>query len=222
MPPGFSLKEAAAIVGVPEPAVRKAIESGLIRPRVVSAGRAPRYRFGVRDMLYLKLVAGFPLALGREDKVALGRVLAGGGRPSAAVDMWQAREGDLVARAGDLVVRVEVGPVRRALARDLLAYRRGRGRIVSDPAVLGGEPVFEGTRVPLAHVAALIARGVPLEEVAEDYPALGRDDLAFAAIHGRMKRDPGRPRRPLTLTRDGRPVPPDAIGARDGREAAHR
>lgn len=212
--PGFSLKEAAAIVGVPVPMVRKAIEAGTLRPRVVSAGRAPRYRFGVGEMLYLKLVAGFPLALGREDRDALRRVLVERGRPPAGAGRWQASGGDLVARAGDVVVRVEAGPARRALARDLLAYRRGRRRIVSDPAVLGGEPVFEGTRVPLAHVAALIARGAPPDELAEDYPALSRDDLAFAAIHARMGPDPGRPRKgPLVLTRDGRPVHAVAEGA---------
>jgi uncharacterized protein (DUF433 family) len=199
MPLGFSLKEAAAIAGVPEPAVRKAIEAGTIRPRAVSAGRAQRYRFGVGDMLYLKLVAGFPLELGGEDKVAL-RSLVEHRRSSAG--RWQAGEGgDLVVRAGGVAVRVEAGPVRRALARDLLAYCRGRRRVVSDPAVLGGEPVFQGTRIPLAHVAALIAKGVPLAEIAEDYPALSRGDLAFAAIHARMKPDPGRPRKPLELVR---------------------
>jgi uncharacterized protein (DUF433 family) len=222
MPTGFSLKEAAAIAGVPEPTVRKAIEAKAIRPRIVAAGKATRYRFGVGDMLYLKLVAGFPLALASEDKAALRRLLDRR-RPFAGVGRWQVREeGDFVVRAGDVTVRVEVKPVRRVLARDLLTYRRGQRRIVSDPAVLGGEPVFEGTRVPLAHVAALIAKGVPLDEITEDFPALSRDDLAFAAIHARMKPDPGRPRRPLELARGGERLRTAAAAARGGREAAHR
>jgi uncharacterized protein (DUF433 family) len=220
MPLNFSLKEAAAIAGVPEPAVRKAIEAGTVRPRAVSVGRARRYRFGVGDMLYLKLVAGFPLALSGEDKAALRCLIEHREPPTGR---WQAgEEGDLVVRAGEVAVRVEAGPVRRALARDLLAYRRGRRRVVSDPAVLGGEPVFEETRIPLAHVAALIAKGVSLEEIAEDYPALSHGDLAFAAIHARMKPDPGRPRKPLELVRTGERARAAAGSIRGGREAAHR
>jgi len=70
---------------------------------------------------------------------------------------------------------------------------------------MAGEPVFEGTRIPLAHISGLIAKGVPREEIAEDYPALSRAHLDFAAIHSKMKRNPGRPRKPLRFVR--RPVP---------------
>ncbi len=109
MPLNFSLKEAAAIAGVPEPAVRKAIEAGTVRPRAVSVGRARRYRFGVGDMLYLKLVAGFPLALSGEDKAALRCLIEHREPPTGR---WQAgEEGDLVVRAGEVAVRVEAGPV---------------------------------------------------------------------------------------------------------------
>src|SRR5690348_10551085 len=155
----FSLKEAAAIAGVSEPSVRKAIENETLRPGAVPAGRAPRYRFGVRDMLYLKLVVGFPLVLDRRDKAALRRLVE---RRRSAAGRWRVRGGDFVVRTGDVAVHVEVQPVRDALARSLLAYRRGRRRVVRDPAIVGGEPVFEGTRVPLAQVAALIAKGVPV------------------------------------------------------------
>ena len=55
-------------------------------------------------------------------------------------------------------------PVSRALRRELL------------------QPVFAGTRIPLAQVAGLIAKGAPLHEIAADYPELSRADLHFAAI----------------------------------------
>ena len=79
--------------------------------------------------------------------------------------------------------------------------RRGLKYIVSDPSVMGGEPVFAGTRIPLAHIAGIIAKGAPLHEIADHYPDLSRTDLHFAAIHAKMKRDPGRPRKPLRLLR---------------------
>jgi uncharacterized protein (DUF433 family) len=195
----FSLKEAAAIADVPEPFVRKAIAQRTLRPRAVASGRAVRYRFAPRDMLFLKVIFGFPFDLPRKDKDAL-RSLVDGKRASAG--QWQATKTDFVFRSGDVVVHVEAKNARDALAHDLAAYRRGRRRIVSDPSILAGEPVFKGTRIPLAHVSALIAKRVPLREIAEDYPALSLADIAFAAIHARMKRNPGRPRKRLRAPRD--------------------
>jgi uncharacterized protein (DUF433 family) len=189
----FSLKEAAAIADVPEPFVRKAIAQKTLRPRAVSTGRALRYRFAPRDMLFLKVLARFPFGLPREDKDAL-RALISGKRASAG--NWHATKTDFVFRAGDVVIHVAAKSARDALAHDLAAYRRGQRRIVSDPAVLGGEPVFKGTGIPLAQVSGRMAKGVPLREIAADYPALGLADIAFAAIHSRMKPDPGRPRKP--------------------------
>lgn len=201
---GFSPKEAAAIAGVPEPMVRKAIESRILRPRKVETGRSPRYRLAIREMLYVKLLAEMPLALDKEDKADL-RALVERRRDRAG--RWQAEGGDYVVRTGDLTLRVEIGPLRAALAHNLLAFRRGRRRIVSDPAILSGEPVFEGTRIPLAHIAGLIAKGVSPAEIAEDYPALDAGDLGYAALHSRIKRDPGRPRKPLQIDlRDAAPA----------------
>lgn len=194
----FSLKEAAAIADVPEPFVRKAIDQKTVRPRTVSSGRAVRYRFDVNDMLFLKLISRFPFGLPKQDKEAL-RSLVQGDRPHAG--KWSRTKSDFTARSGDLIVVVECKHVRSRLTRDLAIYRRGLKRIISDPEIMAGEPVFAGTRIPLAHISGLIAKGVPREEIAEDYPALSRADLDFAAIHSKMKRNPGRPRKPLRFVR---------------------
>jgi len=198
----FSLKEAAAIVDVPEPFVRKAIETKTLRPRAVSSGRAVRYRFSVKDMLFLKLIGEFPLGLDKSDKAAL-RLLVDGKRPKAG--KWLAEDSDFVARSGDVAVHVEIKTLRDALAHNLTTYTRGQRRLVSSPSVLGGEPVFEGTRIPITQVAGLIAKRVPLDEIAEDYPALTSEDIAFAAIYAKMKPNPGRPKK-LRLIRKGREV----------------
>jgi uncharacterized protein (DUF433 family) len=208
----FSLKEAAAIADVPEPFVRKAVDQKTVRPRRVASGRAMRHRFGVSEMLLLKLIAKFPFDLPRQDKDAL-RSLVEGKRTHAG--KWQKAKGDFVARSGDLVIVVECKDVRSRLARDLATYRRGLKRIVSDPEVMAGEPVFSGTRIPLAHISGLFAKGVPSDEIVEDYPALSRADLDFAAIHSRMKRNPGRPRKPLRFVRH--PLPPARSKARSKR-----
>jgi uncharacterized protein (DUF433 family) len=114
---------------------------------------------------------------------------------------WTKGKADFMARSGDLVVIVECKDVRNRLSRDLATYRRGVKRIVSNPEIMAGEPVFEGTRIPLAHISGLIAKGISRDEITEDYPALSREDLDFAAIHSKMKRNPGRPRRPVRFVR---------------------
>lgn len=58
-------------------------------------------------------------------------------------------------------------------------------RIVRDPAVCGGEPVFKGTRVTLRTILASLADGDSPEEILKDFPALRPEDIqaaiAFAA-----------------------------------------
>jgi uncharacterized protein (DUF433 family) len=80
-------------------------------------------------------------------------------------------------------------------------YRKGFDRIVADPEILGGEPVFKATRIPLEHIAGLFRKGVSETEIREDYSALSDLDMAFASIHARMSPPPGRPRKPLELRR---------------------
>lgn len=53
--------------------------------------------------------------------------------------------------------------------------------IVKDPNVLGGEPVFRGTRVPFKVLTDYLEGGETLDEFLEQYPSVSRD-LAIAAI----------------------------------------
>jgi len=58
-------------------------------------------------------------------------------------------------------------------------------RIVRDPQISGGEPVFRGTRVTLRTVLASLAAGDPIEAILADFPSLKVEDvhaaIAFAA-----------------------------------------
>jgi uncharacterized protein (DUF433 family) len=58
-------------------------------------------------------------------------------------------------------------------------------RIVRDPQICGGEPVFRGTRVTLRTVLASLASGDSVEHILTDFPALKAEDvqsaIAFAA-----------------------------------------
>jgi uncharacterized protein (DUF433 family) len=50
-------------------------------------------------------------------------------------------------------------------------------KIVRDPQICGGEPVFRGTRVTLRTVLASLAAGDSVEEILADFPALKADHL---------------------------------------------
>ena len=54
------------------------------------------------------------------------------------------------------------------------------GHIERHRGVLGGKPVFVGTRVPLAAVEPYLARGPPDERILEAFPDLTREDLESA------------------------------------------
>lgn len=58
-------------------------------------------------------------------------------------------------------------------------------KIVRDPQICGGEPVFRGTRVTLRTVLASLAAGDAAEEILADFPALTAEHvqaaIAFAA-----------------------------------------
>ena len=58
-------------------------------------------------------------------------------------------------------------------------------RIIRDPKICGGEPVFKGTRVTLRTVLASLADGDSSEEILRDFPSLKAEDIqaaiAFAA-----------------------------------------
>ena len=51
----------------------------------------------------------------------------------------------------------------------------------SDPDILGGTPVFVGTRVPVQALIDYIEAGHPLQEFLDDFPSVTRQ-LAVAAL----------------------------------------
>lgn len=55
------------------------------------------------------------------------------------------------------------------------------GVIIKDPNVLGGEPVFRGTRVPFKILIDYLEGGDTLDQFLEEYPTVSRE-LAIAAI----------------------------------------
>jgi uncharacterized protein (DUF433 family) len=55
------------------------------------------------------------------------------------------------------------------------------GIIIKDPEILGGEPVFRGTRAPFKILIEYLEGGDTLDQFLEQYPSVTRE-LAIAAI----------------------------------------
>lgn len=51
--------------------------------------------------------------------------------------------------------------------------------IVSTPGILGGRPVFRGTRVPVEVLFENLADGMSLDEILDDFPTLDRNDMVL-------------------------------------------
>lgn len=53
----------------------------------------------------------------------------------------------------------------------------------SDPKILGGTPVFQGTRVPVQNLLDYLAAGHPLDDFLEGFPGVSREQaVAFLAL----------------------------------------
>jgi uncharacterized protein (DUF433 family) len=62
-----------------------------------------------------------------------------------------------------------------------VAHAAAGGLVVSDPGILGGTPVFRGTRLPVATLFEYLADGLSLDYYLETFPSLPRE-LAVAVL----------------------------------------
>ncbi len=59
-------------------------------------------------------------------------------------------------------------------------------RIVTNPKVLQGKPVIEGTRLSVAFILELISSGMTIDNIVEEYPGLTREDVLAAVDYARQ------------------------------------
>lgn len=57
--------------------------------------------------------------------------------------------------------------------------------IVKDPEILGGMPVFRGTRVPFKNLLDYLEGGHTLREFLEDFPSVTREAAIAALEHAK-------------------------------------
>ncbi|WP_299688183.1 DUF433 domain-containing protein [Hydrocarboniphaga sp.] len=95
----------------------------------------------------------------------------------------------------DGLLKIDLRAPRRELAESLRQLQRARHMVVSDPEILGGEPVFRGTRVPVHLIAALAAEGSTPADLQAGYPRLTAEMIQLAPVYAAAYPQRGRPRR---------------------------
>jgi uncharacterized protein (DUF433 family) len=99
------------------------------------------------------------------------------------------------------------GP-RQELATSLRALRRARQIVMSDPEIMGNEPVFRGTRIQAHLIATLLEQGTTNDELMANYPRLTPEMIQLAPIYaaayplrGRPRTQPWHDRQPIRRSR---------------------
>jgi uncharacterized protein (DUF433 family) len=102
------------------------------------------------------------------------------------------------------LIKIDLREPRRALAASLRDLRRARRLVVSDPEILGGDPVFRGTRVPVHVIAEVVAQGSKPAELIESYPRLTAEMIRLAPVfaaayplRGPKRKQPWRAQQPV-------------------------
>src|SRR5262245_3592593 len=175
----FTPTEAAVLTGLSLKAVNNAIDK-----KIVSAVPAEE---GGRLLDARALVS---LSIER-------RLSAGIATPELRRKVFDALAGaprSLLSLEGGLI-KIDLRQPRRELAASLRALRRARRLVVTDPEILGGDPVFRGTRVPVHLIAELVAQGSKPAELIESYPRLTTEMIRLAPVYAAAYPLRGRPRK---------------------------
>lgn len=67
------------------------------------------------------------------------------------------------------------------------AHEAAGGLVVSDPAILGGTPVFRGTRLPVATLFEYLADGRSLDYYLETFPSVTRELVVAVLRYGQRR-----------------------------------
>lgn len=165
----FTASQAAALTGLSLSAVRKALDQETIPVRLVRSGRTVERVVPQEALLCLKLEQ---LGVGRLPLSCRKRIYRTVLEQPAA-DEW--RDSDAV------VIRAETA--RASLNSELQKLRRASARVTSHPEVMGGVPVFRGTRIPVHLIAEMRRQGASVEEILQGYTRISAVDIELAEFY---------------------------------------
>lgn len=170
----LSALEVAALVELDEGRIRKDVEHGLF----------DKPRFSIGDLVYFRIVALLGLQVGVDDRRKIHGLVEGAMRKRPTPETI----------ALSAVAELKVAGVAAEMKERVERFAAWKKTLVEDRSILGGEPVFPGSRTAVRQIGGLLLRGVPVREVREDYPHLSDDDIELAPLYAKAYPRVGRPR----------------------------
>jgi uncharacterized protein (DUF433 family) len=178
----FTPAEAAVVTQLPLKAVNNAIDKKTIRVTTMAKG-------GVRS----RLVAEPALVY-----LSLERDLVKDTTPSFRRKVFKAISSVPAKRVKKITVGTLTLDIRRSreeVAQRIRDLRRAERLAGTDMDILGGVPVFRGTRLPIHMIADLLKQGETAEQLRKGYPRLTDEMIRLAPLYAGAHPLRGRPRR---------------------------
>ncbi|HVH81464.1 MAG TPA: DUF433 domain-containing protein [Stellaceae bacterium] len=111
-------------------------------------------------------------------------------------------------------LKLDLRAPRREIKERVAELRRAKRLVITDSEIMGGQPVFRGTRVPVHLIAELLQQGETPDVLKEGYPRLTEDMIrlapVYAAAHparGRPRKQPWHDRQPIAVWHMTMPPP---------------
>lgn len=172
----LTVSEVVALSGLEEGRVRKDVEHGLF-------GLETPPQFNLAALVYFRVLAELGVQLVVEDRkkiyALIAKAFSGSSKP-ANVEVSP-------------VLELKLAKVTKEVADTLQRFEKWKKKIVINPKILGGEPVFPKSRLSVRHIGALVMND-GLDEIREDYPYLSEEDIEFAKLYALAYPRRGRPR----------------------------
>lgn len=173
----YTPTEAAAVSEIAVKSVHNAIDKRIIEAHFGREGR----ELTDADLLRLKLWYG------------VGSILSAERRKRLFDTIDENPDADTV-RADDYLI-VDVARAREQLAARAEALREAEQKIQAVKGVIGGEPVFKGTRVPVRMIATMKQQGASSAEIVDGYPSVTARMVELAEIWTAAHPARGRPKK---------------------------
>ena len=177
----YTPSQVSAVTGLPLPAVHKAIEYKLIRPKRIREGHLVQRLLSRSQAVYLRMEArglrALPLAARRQVARAIER--------DPLIDAVFVSEGS--------VILIQCKSARKEVETGLRRLAEATRIVESDPEIMRGAPVYRGTRIPVHAVADMLSQGATVSEILEGYPALTREKVELAPMYVKAFPLRGRP-----------------------------
>jgi uncharacterized protein (DUF433 family) len=198
----LTLKEAALLSGARESLVRKDVENRVLRP--LRAGNE-RVLFRWADVYLMAAVYSHDhfnrdarKHIVEKLEVAVCDEYRKEHFTSSTITYIAYRPAATCVKAIDVRVNsnlvIPFGSITEELAPVVRCYASGLSRSEERNGLLGGEPVFRGSRLSVRHIGKLRAGGESIEDIRLDYPYITESDIDFAEMYYKAHPAMGRPR----------------------------